>query len=157
MSPPRRLTAQNPSIIPNAQWCANLSVINFNASSISYDGDQLGGVSDLGARHGKSVNGRRRCRRGRARQWFFVGADGAINDQLCTAKTVNSLSSVSGVCPDTPRLSGTYQIAGLAWYGHTNDLIPNLQGNQSVTTYAVALAPKLPWSRCRCLALQLKT
>ena len=138
------VNASNPTLIPTAQWCANQSLINFNASSISYDGDQLTGISDLGQASvspltnsvgtGENIPGNN----------YFVGSNGTLNDQLCTAKTVSSLSSVSGVCPDAPRLSGTYQIDGLAWFGHTIDQISSLQGSQTVTTYGVALAPKLP-------------
>ncbi len=138
------VSAGSPTLIPSAQWCSNMSLINFNASSTSYDGDQLSGISDLGTSSvspltdsvgtGENIPGNN----------FFVGSNGTNNNQLCTAKTVSSLSGVSGICPDAPRLSGTYQIDGLAWYGHTNDLISNLKGSQTVTTYGVALAPKLP-------------
>jgi type IV pilus assembly protein PilY1 len=147
------------SVVPSAQWCSKLSLIEFNASSSSYDGDQLSGASNLNGNPtlntltnavgtGEGIPGKS----------FFVGSNSGfgtsnssscsssstISNQLCTGKTVSNLSCVSGTCPDAPRLSGTYQIDGLSWFGHTNDLLSSIQGTQSVTAYGVALAPKLP-------------
>ncbi|MGD0960678.1 MAG: hypothetical protein ABSB19_12800, partial [Methylomonas sp.] len=145
------VSSSNPTIIPSTQWCTKQSLIDFNASSSSYDGDQLSGISDLNSSYttpspltdtvgvGENINGNS----------YFVGStnlngSGVTNNQLCTPKTVNSLSSVNGTCPDSPRLQGTYQIDGLAFYGNTKDLEPSVQGNQTVSTFGVALAPKLP-------------
>ena len=130
--------------IANDEWCANLNVIQFNASTSSYDGDELGGASDLGINNlntstdavgdGENITGNS----------FFVGENGTDNNQLCTAKTVSALSSVRGTCPDAPRLSGAYHIAGLAHYSKTNSIRSDRQGDQLVTTYGVALAPGVP-------------
>ncbi|WGS87943.1 PilC/PilY family type IV pilus protein [Methylomonas sp. UP202] len=130
-------------VIP-AQWCATQSVIQFNASTSSYDGDELSGVTDLGASdmntltnavgEGEKINGKN----------FFIGENGTDNNQICTAKTVSNLSTVRGTCPDSPRLSGTYHIAGLADYAHTNDIRSDVQDKQLVTTYGVALSPQVP-------------
>ncbi len=139
----RQTTWRNPQNQSTA--CANLSVIAFNASSISYDGDQLSGVSDLGTSlsaraltnlvgdgegiHGKSI---------------FIGESGAATNQLCTPKTVNELGQVEGTCPDAPRLDGTYRMAGLAYHANIADLRPDIPDKQSVTTYGISLSPTLP-------------
>jgi len=131
--------------IPSNKWCSPLSVIQFNASTSSYDGDELSGSSNIGASNltswtdsvgsGENIPGND----------YFVGENGSNNNQLCTAKTVSSLSSVRGTCPDAPRLSGSYAIAGLAYYAHTNSIRTDLTENrQKVTTYGVALAPGVP-------------
>ncbi|WP_406828936.1 pilus assembly protein [Microbulbifer sp. ARAS458-1] len=128
------------SPIGSKNYCAATSVIQFNASTSSYDGEtsnQLGididamtnEVGSLENLYGKD---------------YFVGTHGNDKDQLCTAKTVTALSDVTGTCPDAPRLEGTYNIAGMAYYARKNDLLPNLQGTQNVTTYGVALAPAVP-------------
>lgn len=132
--------------------CAPLNVINFNTSVSSYDSDSSGYSSmpsswgsvttltdTVGA--GEGINGK---------QWF-VGTLGGTpsssdpnNNQLCTAKTITSLGSITGPCPEAPRLSGSYRIAGLANYAYTNDLRASLDGDQMIKTYGVALAPAVP-------------
>jgi type IV pilus assembly protein PilY1 len=125
--------------ITSENSCAPLNIIQFNASTTSYDGDNL---STLGAPTnstntvgvGESING----------GTFFIGKSGTSVDGLCTPKTIANLSDASGTCPDAPRLEGTYKIAGLANYARTHDLLPALSGNQKVKTYGVALSPAVP-------------
>jgi type IV pilus assembly protein PilY1 len=49
-----------------------------------------------------------------------------------------------GTCPDAPRQEGSYQIAGLAHFAHTHSIRNDRDGDQTVTTYGVALAPSIP-------------
>ncbi|WP_439510693.1 pilus assembly protein [Marinimicrobium koreense] len=134
-------------------YCAPVNVIQFNASTSSYDGDQLTGFSDLGA--GESTldsftNAVGAAENIHGNQYFVgeVGGEGAgDNNQLCTAKTVSGLASVQGTCPDAPRLQGSYQIAGLAYYARSEGLQINGVSNDrrsQVKTYGVALAPSVP-------------
>lgn len=138
--------------VTEGNYCAPLNILQFNASTTSYDGDNLGTSTDVmgtattpeawtniiaDASH-EAISGK-----------YFVGATGAANEAnagLCTGKTIGSLSNVRGTCPDAPRLEGSYNIAGLAYYARTNDLIPNnvVKGIQTVRTFGVALAPALP-------------
>ncbi|WP_420426943.1 pilus assembly protein [Algiphilus sp.] len=146
---------QPPSVNANNE-CASLNTVVFNASTISYDGDELDDSSDgmgsinssltsieltnlIGANegiHGKS---------------FFVGENGQTttadrDHQLCTAKEVNALGEVRGICPEGPRLEGTFRIAGAAYHAYTGDVNTQNQigGQQSVKTYAVQLASNTP-------------
>lgn len=131
--------------ITSKNYCAPLNIIDFNASMSSYDGDELSGAADLpGAPSaaawtdkvgtGEGINGNN----------WFVGSNGANNNQLCTSKTVASLGTALGICPEAPRLSGSYDIAGLAYYAHTNSIRTGFKTEQYVTTYGVALAPAVP-------------
>jgi type IV pilus assembly protein PilY1 len=128
--------------VTSANSCAALNVVQFNASTTSYDSDSLNGtiggklidVSTFTDKVGKGegINGKN----------YFVGKSGNDANQLCTSKTVSALSTVQGTCPDAPRLEGSYQIAGLAYYAHINKLSPVT--TQTVTTYGVALSPAVP-------------
>lgn len=139
--------------LDDTNYCASLNVIAFNASTISYDDDQLDGTSDgvgsiwsgatssgltdiVGA--GEGIHGND----------YFIGENGVDNNGLCTPKTINSLGAAKGLCPEAPRLDGTYKIAGIAHKAHLTDLRstgPNkLDGDQLVDTYAVTLSPALP-------------
>ncbi|WP_050897699.1 pilus assembly protein [Methylobacter tundripaludum] len=135
-------TPTNPIIA--TEWCAKLNVIQFNASTSSYDGDQLSNVADITATAMNELTDTVGVGENIPGNSYFVGENGTINDQLCTAKTVNNLSDVKGTCPDAPRLSGSYHIAGLAQFAHSNDIQLTLEGKQLVTTYGVALSPAIP-------------
>lgn len=149
--------------IDDDEYCANLYIINLNTSTTSFDSDELddaayepstiwstsdlptdastkGLTDDVGDAEGITGNS------------YFIG-ESNINtgeDQLCTAKTVSSFGSVAGMCPEEPRLQGSYKIAGLAYYAHTKDIRPAdagaraLEGTQVIDTYSVALAAGNP-------------
>ncbi|WP_041523972.1 pilus assembly protein [Gilvimarinus agarilyticus] len=128
--------------INNDNYCAPMSVIQFNASTSSYDGDELSGFS--GIQGTKTLNaltdavGTAEGIHGTER---YVGETGTDGNQLCTAKTVGSLSNVLGTCPDAPRLEGSYQIAGLAYHANVNGIAAD---RETVQTFGVALAPAVP-------------
>lgn len=143
--------------VTNSNYCAPLNILQFNASTSSYDTDKLGGadtsvgVSDrsallntIGTAEGISGN-------------YFVGVSGTttgLNDQLCTPKAITNLSAVNGTCPDAPRLGGGYDIAALAYSARKNGIpisgLSSLINDKTVNTrplvhsYGVALAPAVP-------------
>lgn len=125
--------------------CAQLNLIAFNTGTVSYDGDSLGGVKDLHTSQsaesltntvgdGEGING----------NYYFVGKSGGKNNQLCTAKKIDGLGEVNGICPTAPRLEGSYKAAGIAYHARTQDLRPDITDEQTVNTYGVALAPAIP-------------
>lgn len=138
--------------LSNDNYCASVNIIQFNASVISYD-DEFSGTSDLndltdldtftdavGSTEG--INGND----------FFIGegTTASTTDGLCTAKTLTGLSDASGLCPEAPRLEGSYAIAGLANYSHTTSLrddlvdINNDEAEIKAKTYGVTLSPAIP-------------
>lgn len=133
--------------ISSNNYCAAVSVLQFNASTSSYDADQLSGASDLGITDLDSWTNRVGTAEEIIGNDYFVGESGGggigDNNQLCTAKTVGSLSAVRGTCPDAPRLKGSYQIAGLSYYARSEG-IQNGVYEVPVRTYGVALSPAVP-------------
>lgn len=86
-------------------------------------------------------------------------------NQLCTAKAISkeagsTLADVRGLCPDAPAYKGSFSIAGLAYWAHTNRIRTaqsmgldsgvdlNAGGARDVAgfvnTYSVALSPGKP-------------
>ncbi|MEQ8493672.1 MAG: PilC/PilY family type IV pilus protein, partial [Gammaproteobacteria bacterium] len=133
--------------LDNDNWCAALNTVVINSSLSSYDENtshfaQISGTPDPVAL--TNVVG---DAEGITGSDFFVGRVGAAglpgNDEFCTAKTVTELGEVVGVCPEGPTIDGTFRIAGMAHYAHTND-IRDLEGEQRITTYAVQLATNVP-------------
>jgi len=72
---------------------------------------------------------------------WFIGENSTTNDFLCTPKTISSLSTAKGLCPEEPTKKGTYYSAAVAYYGKTqmktNTGIPNTD------TFVIALASPL--------------
>ncbi len=133
-------------------YCAPLNIVQFNASTTSYDGDELDGFSSFAS--AETLNTWTNYIGDSAHENFsgnyFVGNNGTNNDQLCTPKSISNLSDVTGTCPDAPRLDGSYKLAGLAYYARRNDMMPNLYNGkddkykQTVRTFGVALSPAVP-------------
>jgi len=144
--------------LTNSNYCAPVNVIHFNASTSSFDGDQLGGfaslpgspsvdtwtddVGDGGIDPNITSSGN-----------YFVGSVAGTTtstDRSCTAKDLDNLSDATGVCPEAPWLEGTYKIAGMAYYANQESIrtdLTDVDGNTAdvfVKTYGVALSPAQP-------------
>lgn len=151
----------SPITTAKSNWCASSNILVLNASEISYDSDSLDmsglvgtpnattltntigsvTVASIPVENNPAISGHE----------FFVGENGATggDNQLCTAKTVTNLGDVRGTCPGSPRLSGTYNIAGIAHWAHITDILPGVTGDatdtgQKLNTYGVQLSPNLP-------------
>ncbi|WP_198145885.1 pilus assembly protein [Desulfonatronovibrio magnus] len=132
-------------------WCAPLSIIAINASIPSYDHDQFGGLSDIGASSISQLTDVVGQGEGIHNQSWFVGEFGTgTNDRLCTPKSIANLGQTQGLCPEAPSQQGTFHIAGLSHYAYTQSLRSDLVDSQGNTvdiqakTYAVEMAPAVP-------------
>lgn len=154
----------NPNPLNDDNYCSSLNVVAFNSSIASYDGDELDannpGVQEIwdvsvlpGDDTSSAMTDVVGDGEGITNNPYFVGRTADDTNQLCTPKTIPSLGAADGLCPESPRLSGTYRIAGLAYYAHTEDIRADylaparrLPGIQKVDTYAVssnASSPKI--------------
>lgn len=153
--------------VTQANFCAALNVINFNASSLSYDTDSTSGFDDLKTGRtaaawtdlvgiGEGINGK---------PWFVgnvKNADGTgTTDSLCSAKTISGLSTAYGICPESPALQGGYLMAGAAYGAHVDrimdlgkdpstgeDIVPaDDRTSLKVNTFGVQLATNTPQIR----------
>ncbi len=61
----------------------------------------------------------------------------------CSAKTLNSLSDVKGMCPGGPAFEGTYSATAVAYYAHTHDfsVTPSESG---IDIYSVTMSSAFP-------------
>lgn len=133
-------------------WCAQCSIIVLNTGPFSYDSDQIdSGFSNLtgvGSNTAEALTDQIGTWENITGNKYFIGNNGTINDGLCTPKTINNLSQALGPCPDAPRLGGSYDMAGIAYWAHTNNVNPYYTGStshsQTVTTYAVSLSSTTP-------------
>ncbi|QDE40426.1 hypothetical protein FIV34_15045 [Luteibacter pinisoli] len=151
--------------ISPANFCAALNVINFNASSLSYDTDAVSGFDDLNTGRtvsawtdlvgtGEGIPGK---------SWFVGNSSSTYADtdkDLCSAKSVANFSDLQGICPESPALKGGYLMAGAAYGAHVKrirDLGLDTSNNPvvatsdktslKVNTFGVQLATNTPQIR----------
>ncbi len=65
-----------------------------------------------------------------------VGGGYSDFNNSATNKTISGLGQVMGTCPYAPK-ENSYYIAGLAYYANTTDLRPDLDGDQTVSTFMI--------------------
>src|SRR6218665_893353 len=104
--------------------CRPLNALAISSSTLSYDGQAASPFGSLpGSNAGLDffVNkiGQAEGIHGTARS---VGSVPGNDEKSCSAKTVQQLSDVRGICPEAPALEGSYQIAGVALYGNTKPI-----------------------------------
>jgi type IV pilus assembly protein PilY1 len=141
-------------------YCAPLNVLQFNASVISYDADDLirksgetyGGVRDIGLADQTAIDAIMNLIAGSDAEGitgksYFMGEDGVATSsnkdifQVCTAKTVTDFAKVRGICSEAPRLEGSYFLAALAYHAHSTGVKAK---REKVKTFGVAMAPAVP-------------
>lgn len=155
--------------LTNDNYCAPLSIINFNSSIISSDTafgknnqddkDELDSTNQgiekdldspyssteltrqIGIAEGISDPGKT----------WFIGETTSDGNKICSQKSIPDLGNARGLCPEGPGLRGGFRIAGMAWYAHTNDIRPDslksghgLEGIQTVDNYSVKLGTGSP-------------
>lgn len=126
---------QDPFTGITSQACVNMNVLGMSASGASYDSDYFksGTTAKTFANIGMGnstqtlIDWTNLVGSGEldATKKYFVGNNGTTNDGQCTPKTLSSLASVTGICPETPRLDGSYLAAGLAYHAKANNMRPD--------------------------------
>ena len=152
-------TWPNPNnLLTNANYCAPLNVLVFNASVSSKDSDEVSNPFGGGPISGTTPIGYTNLV-GTAEgvssgSSYFVGSNGVTSNNLCDAKPFNTsatLGLAQGICPEAPSLNGSYLMGGLAYAAHTNRIRNDLTAvptsdttSLKVNTYGIALASNVP-------------
>lgn len=143
--------------LSTSNYCAQINVINFNASVSNFDDDQMANSSQICSSSDCAVNltdevGKGESLDGTGKKWF-IGSNGDTQDDLCSAKPIGKgFGSFTGLCPEAPTQKGTYLLTGLAHYANTHRIrsdlpIPGSRQNSRdlmVSTYGIALATNVP-------------
>ena len=133
-------------------WCSKANILTLSDTNVSFDSDQLPGVySGFGSFTGDvtGLNVSTEANTISASESdvvgkHFIGQSGSTSDNVPTAKSVASLSSIRGLAPEEPTKQGSYYAASVAYFGKHTDLRPSLNGKQSTNTFVLALASPLP-------------
>lgn len=113
--------------------CRPLNILAFSSSAPSFDGQANGAFQTLpnlpnlpnSSDALDSYVDKIGEAEGIHRTWRSVGSTSgtgltdATDKNSCSAKYIEKLSQVNGICPEAPAMGGTYQIAGAALYGNT--------------------------------------
>ena len=132
--------------------CANCSIILLSTGLNSFDTDQFGAANDVPGINGSAGVGKLTDKVGVLEaeanpDVSFPGlylSDKVGGDRQCEETEISKLSDIRGICPEQPQLEGGFHLSGLAWHGRVSDLRPDIEGKQSVKTYAIQLAENIP-------------
>jgi type IV pilus assembly protein PilY1 len=141
--------------------CRPLNILAFSSNALSFDGQADIPFTTLSNRSGSLdsyVNniGTAEGLAGSLRSVGSVSGKGlTTNDDKnsCSAKTIDKLSNVNGICPEAPAMGGTYQVAGAALYGNTSKIrtvsnppsdLANVENALKVRTMAASLTGGSP-------------
>ncbi len=135
------------------EWCTPMNVLLISSSDNSFDTDELSNTpselgnpatdtDEIGTAEGLSGN-------------VFIGDNGTTSSSdssydICSAKAFTSLSQMKGICPTAPYIDGGYDVAGLAYKAHIDDIRPDRPDDpdtgagQTVNTYVIGLSKELP-------------
>jgi type IV pilus assembly protein PilY1 len=147
-----------------APWCSRANILAISDTNVSYDSDDLPGVSsDFGAGIATDLSGASILNGSTAttlnvgaiaesitndetdiKGLKFIGQSGSVIDSAPTAKTVTSLAKIRGLAPEEATKRGSYYAASVANYAKVNDLQTSRKGKQTIDSFFVALASPLP-------------
>ncbi len=136
----------------NYEYCAKPIMLVLSDIYPSYDSDQLPGSafsawseSSLGSLNVNSladtiaeqenVNGS-----------VFIGQSSSSADDYdsgCTAKDIDGMGDIRGLCPEDPTKRGSYYSTSVSYYTHTED-ISSANDTQHIENYIVGLSSPLP-------------
>lgn len=139
--------------ITSSEWCVDCNVLVVTGGVNSFDRDDLANdlsgltvvdeVKAVGTAEG--LNGKT----------FVLGgrdAPGTTNDEtdgFCYARQIGDLSEAVGVCPSGGNLEGGWDVAGLSYFAHVNDLRADREDTQDVTTRAIDMGDGAPHFQIR--------
>lgn len=145
-------------------WCAKGAQLIISDVNPSYDTDQIpdsefeNGAGDgvAGFNAATQTNAVWAAEHGGSSQHFIGDVKGGVSNNAPTEKTVSGLATIRGLSPEEPSKQGGYYSAGIARYGFLGaagdpndlskprDIRSDLNGDQNIETFAVALASPLP-------------
>ncbi|HKR35402.1 MAG TPA: PilC/PilY family type IV pilus protein [Steroidobacteraceae bacterium] len=136
-----------------APHCAKPNVIAISTGVLSFDNDDYGGASNVTGLNVNSETDAVGLSEGvNGKNWYVGSLTGGSPNDVCTSRQVNNLSAVTGICPESAGLQGSFKIAGLAAFAHKSTTHLQTVGGkqiQPVDTYTVALAPPIPSIKVR--------
>lgn len=137
-----------PASTPPAAHCAKPNVIAISTGVLSFDHDQYGGASAISGLDVNAETDAVGTSEGiPGNRWYVGSLTGGSPNDVCTSQTVSNLSAVTGICPESAGLQGSFKMAGLASFAHKSTTALQTIGTKKVKpvdTYTVALAPPIP-------------
>ncbi|MDN5871837.1 MAG: fimbrial assembly protein [Nitrococcus sp.] len=132
-----------------AEYCSKPFQLVISDINPSYDSDQLPGsyFDSFGGLAGLNVQTEADTITANEPDFpgtYYIGQVGGNATGAPTPKTVSDLGEIRGLAPEEPTKQGSYYSASVAYYAHRQDINATVQNQQSMDTFAVALASPLP-------------
>jgi len=128
--------------------CSRPSLLIISDINTSYDDDSLPGsyfgsfTGDLPNLNVADITRAIGIEESISNNQYYIGHSGSNYDFVCSAKTVDDLGQIEGLCPEEPTKRGTYYPAALAYYGKNK--FESETSRPSISTYTVALSSPIP-------------
>ena len=149
--------------LPTASWddpysanqpygqCSSAYQLVISDPSPSFDGDQLPGSefdtftqSALGSMDVGSLADFISSQEPELPGLKFIGEANGVSDRAPSAKLVTTFATARGQSPEAAHREGSYYASSVAYYGHQNDVHPNVNGEQNVSNFTLALGSQIP-------------
>ncbi|MFK7992621.1 MAG: pilus assembly protein [Granulosicoccus sp.] len=135
---------------PYSQCSAAYQLIVSDPSP-SFDGDQLPGSdfgtftdSSLGNLHVGDIADFISSNESDLPGMKFIGESNGFADGSPSPKMVTTFRNIRGQSPEAPHRQGSYYAPSVSYFGLQNDLQPDVQGEQNVGNFVLALGSPLP-------------
>ena len=157
------LSIDNELGLPTASWddpysadqpygqCSSAYQLVISDPSPSFDGDQLPGSefdtfkqSALGSMDVGSLADFISSQEPELPGLKFIGEANGVSDRAPSAKLVTTFATARGQSPEAAHREGSYYASSVAYYGHQNDVHPNVNGEQNVSNFTLALGSQIP-------------
>ena len=127
--------------ITSDEWCAKANVLVVTGGVNSFDRDELG--HDLAGLNITTETDAVGAAEGVAGDWV-LGGNATSSDGNCYIRHIDKLSEASGVCPTGGKLKGGWDVAGMSYFAHVNDLRSDRDQDQLVATRAIDMGDGVP-------------
>ena len=149
--------------LPTASWddpysesqpygqCSTAYQLVISDPSPSFDGDQLPGSyfetftqSSLGTLDVGSLANFISDEEEELPGLKIIGEADGVADRSPSPKLVTTFKTARGQAPEAAHREGSYYSSSVAYFGHQNDINPNVRGDQNVSNFTLALGSQIP-------------
>ncbi|MCG6940542.1 MAG: hypothetical protein LJE69_04755 [Thiohalocapsa sp.] len=127
--------------IPENEWCAKSNVLVVTGGVNSFDRDELADdITGLDINAETDAVGAAEAVAG---DWV-LGGNATESDGNCYIRHIDTLSQAFGVCPTGGKLKGGWDVAGMSYFAHVNDVRSDRAKDQFVATRAIDMGDGIP-------------
>jgi type IV pilus assembly protein PilY1 len=123
------------------EWCVKPNLLVVTGGVNSFDRDELAhDITGLDITSATDAVGIAESIAGD----YVLGGNASATDGNCYIRHIDALSEATGVCPTGGKLKGGWDVAGMSYFAHVNDLRSDRDDDQFVATRAIDMGDGVP-------------